>query len=93
MLHRGVNTEAQQRATSSTATNTDKQTGADKQTGTEEQQRTDKQTGTDNAEHFDIIDDLMIHLRQLRITIPGRTNLDKRQNIKCNRWQRHINSS
>ena len=35
MLHTGVNTEAQQRATSSTATNTDKQTVTDKHTGTD----------------------------------------------------------
>jgi len=52
MLHTGVNTEEQQRATSST--NTEEQQRATSSTNTEEQQRTPSSTNTDNTQYFDI---------------------------------------
>ena len=54
MLHTGVNTEEQQRATSST--NTEEQQRATSSTNTEEQQRATSSTNTDNTQYYDISD-------------------------------------
>ena len=57
MLHTGVNTEEQQRATSST--NTEEQQRATSSTNTEEKQRAYSSTNTGNAQHFDIRGDMV----------------------------------